>query len=387
MTGDTIYLDYQATTPVDRRVLDAMLPFWTREHANPASPHQPGRRAADALSHARSQVQAALGARYGDEVVFTSGATEANHLAIVGAVAASAYADSSHVVTTTIEHKSVLAACDQLVSAGHAVTTVGVDDTGRVDPRHIMGAITPRTALVSVMFANNEIGTIQPIAEIAGVTRARGVLLHVDAVQAIGVSQFDVEALGVDLLTISAHKIYGPKGVGALYVRRGTPLRPQFPGSQEHGLRAGTANVAGAVGLAAALRILDSEREADALRIARLRDRLADQLLAAIPDARINGSREHRLPGNLSLTIPGIDAAELIDALPDLALSAGSACTSGQDDPSHVLAAIGLQDSQARGTVRISLGRFTRADEIERAGHRIGAVVARLRPRRLASQV
>jgi cysteine desulfurase len=380
MSSNVVYLDYQATTPVDPRVLDAMLPFLTQQYANPSSPHQPGRQAAAALRAARRQVQASLGARHDTEIVFTSGATEANHLAILGTVTGSPRPCADHIVTTAIEHQSVLAASDQLAAAGYSITTVPVDRDGRVDPANIAAAITPRTVLVSVMHANNEIGTIQPITDIAAITSHNGVLLHIDAVQAIGAIDVNVNSLGVDLLTISAHKIYGPKGIGALYIRRGTPLHPQYTGSQEHGIRAGTVNLAGAVGLAEALRILAIERELDAQRVARLRDSLADRLLAALPHAHINGSREHRLPGNLSLTVPGIDATDLIDALPDLALSAGSACSSGQGEPSHVLTAIGRDRSDARATIRLSLGRYTRHSDIEYATHRIGAAVARLHP-------
>jgi cysteine desulfurase len=380
MSRDVVYLDYQATTPVDPRVVDATLPFLTQQYANPSSPHQSGRQAAAALRTARRQVQASLGAHHDTEIVFTSGATEANHLAILGTATASLRPSADHIVTSAIEHKSVLAAGDHLAAAGYAVTTVPVDRDGRVDPADIAAAITPRTTLVSVMHANNEIGTIQPIADIAAVTRHHGVPLHVDAVQAIGATDVNVNSLGVDLLTISAHKIYGPKGIGALYIRRGTPLRPQYTGSQENGIRAGTVNLAGAVGLAEALRILAIEREIDAQRVARLRDSLADRLLAALPHAHINGSREHRLPGNLSLTVPGIDATDIIDALPDLAISAGSACNSGQGEPSHVLTAIGRDRADARATIRLSLGRYTRHSDIEYATHRIGAAVARLQP-------
>ena len=379
MSPDVVYLDHHATTPMDPRVLDTMLPFLTTQYANPSSPHRPGQQAAAALRTARRQVQALLGARHDTEIVFTSGATEANHLAVVGAVTGSPRPGADHIVTTAIEHHSVLAACDQLAAAGYSVATVAVDHDGRVDPAEVAAAITPRTVLVSVMHANNEIGTIQPIADIAAITRRCSVLLHVDAVQAIGAIDTNVNRLGVDLLTISAHKIYGPKGIGTLYVRRGTPLRPQYTGSQEHGIRAGTVNLANAAGLAEALRLVAIERESDAERIAALRDHLAARLLDALPQIRINGSREHRLPGSLSLTIPGVDAADLIDALPDVAISTGSACTSGQSKPSHVLTAIGLNSTDARTTIRLSLGRFTHAREIEHAAHRISTAIHRLR--------
>jgi cysteine desulfurase len=377
MTHDVVYLDHQASTPVDRRVLESMLPFWTDQYANPSSPHRLGRQAAETLRTARRHVQAALGALHETEIVFTSGATEANYLGIVGAATGMARSGADHIVTTAIEHKSVHAACDQLVASGFSVTVVGVDRDGHVDPAEIAAAITPRTLLASVMHANNEIGTIQPIAAIAALVRARGVLLHVDAVQTIGAVDVNVNDLGVDLLSLSAHKIYGPKGVGALYVRRGTPVRPQYAGSQEHGMRAGTSNIAGAVGLAEALRILAAERDEDALRVADLRNRLADRLLTAIPHARINGSSHHRLPGNLSLTIPGIDATDVVHAVPDLAISTGSACTSGLDEPSHVLTAIGLDRADARATIRLGLGRHTSIADIDHAVHRIGWAIAR----------
>ncbi|MFC8851401.1 MULTISPECIES: cysteine desulfurase family protein [unclassified Micromonospora] len=380
MSHNVVYLDYQATTPVDQRVLDAMLPFLTQQYANPSSPHQPGRRAASALRAARRQVKISLGAEHDTEIVFTSGATEANHLAILGTATANPRPDADHIITTPIEHQSVLATCDHLSRAGYSVTTVPVDHHGRVNPADVAVAITPHTVLVSVMYANNEIGTIQPIADIAAITRRHNVLLHTDAAQAIGALDIDVNRLGVDLLTISAHKIYGPKGIGALYIRRGTPIRPQYAGSQEHGFRAGTINLPGTIALAEALRILATEREHETPRIAQLRDSLADRLLAALPHAHINGSPEHRLPGNLSLTIPGIDAADLIDALPDLAISNGSACASGHAKPSHVLTAIGLPDSDARATIRLSLGRETRESDIEHAAHRIGSSVATTPP-------
>jgi cysteine desulfurase len=384
MSHEMIYLDYQATTPIDPRVLDAMMPYLTHSYANPSSSHRPGRQAADALQAARRRIQELLGARHSNEIVFTSGATEANHLAIVGA-AGGGRKDARHIVTTAIEHKSVLATCDQLTAAGYTVTAVPVDHDGRVAPADISAAITPRTVLASVMYANNEIGTIQPITEIAAITRRHGVLLHVDAVQAVAAIDVDVTTLGVDLLTISAHKIYGPKGIGVLYTRRGTAIRPQYAGSQEHGLRAGTINLAGAIGLAEALHILSTQRESDAQRIAQQRDHLANRLRTALPYARINGDRENRLVNNLSLTIPGIDAADLVDALPDVAIATGSACASGQAQTSHVLKAIGLDDADARATVRLSVGRYTHDTHVECAATRIAAAVRRLESAHWAS--
>ncbi|WP_447002470.1 cysteine desulfurase family protein [Saccharothrix isguenensis] len=379
MTDEVVYLDYQATTPVDLRVLEAMSPYWTRLYANPASSHRFGRQAAEGLQAARRQVRTALGADLDSEIVFTSGATEGNHLAVVGAVAGSRHPGTDHVVTTAVEHKSVLAACDRLAASGHTVTTVGVDGMGMVDPQDIATVITPRTVLVSVMHANNEVGTVQPIADIAAITRDRGVLLHVDAAQSVGALDIDVNELGADLLTVSGHKVYGPKGIGALYVRRGTSLRPEYAGSQEYGRRAGTVNLAGAVGLAEALRILSVERRTEAHRIGRLRDTLVDQLRSGLPDITVNGSVEHRLPGNTSLTISGIDADRLIDILPELAISTGSACTGGQADPSHVLTAMGLDATAARATIRLGVGRHTRDEDVEYAARRITTAVSRLR--------
>jgi cysteine desulfurase len=380
MNQTAVYLDHQASTPVDPRVLASMMPLLTDQYANPSSPHRLGQLAAAALRDARRQVQRSLGARRDTEIVFTSGATEANHLALIGVATAQPRTGSGHVVTTAIEHPSVLAACDQLTIAGFSVTKVGVGRDGRVDPDDIAAALTSDTVLVSVMYANNEIGTIQPITDIATITHRHGALLHVDAAQALSSISIDVNDLDIDLLTLSAHKINGPKGTGALYLRRGTPLHPQYAGSQEHGLRAGTVNLAGVIGLAEALRLLTTDREPDTHRITRLRDTLSDRLLADLPHAYLNGSRTHRLPGNLNITIPGIDAADLIDALPDLAISTGSACTSGAATPSHVLTAIGLTPTDARATLRISLGRTTRPSDIDYAAARIVDAVDRLLP-------
>lgn len=367
MTARLIYLDNQATTPLDRRVLKAMLPYLTDVYGNPSSLHSHGQQAAKAVRGARRQVQSLIGAAHESEIVFTSGATESNHLALIGAMAA-VRERSDHIVTTAVEHKSVLAACDQLTRAGFSVTRVAVGSDGRVDPGDIERALTPRTTLVSVMHANNEIGTVQPLAEIAAVARPRGVLLHTDAAQSIGTVRFHVDRLGVDLASISGHKIYGPKGIGALYVRRGVRIEPQITGGgQEHGLRAGTLNVPGIVGLGHATRLLVSQRGADAERILVLREYLRRRLAETLPNARVNGSLEHRLPGNISLTIPGIEATDLLAALPDVAISSGSACSTGHPEPSHVLTAIGLSRADARCTLRLSLGCFTTIEDIEHA--------------------
>ncbi len=379
MTGRPIYLDNQATTPLDPRALEAMLPYLTTSFGNASSSHRYGQEAATAIRTARQQLCRLLGARSGQEIVFTSGATESNNLAIKG-TAMALRSRGDHLVTTAIEHKSVLATCVELQQAGLKVTYLPVDGTGRVDPAEVEQAITSRTILVSVMHANNEIGTIQPLAEIGGITRRHGIVFHTDAAQSIATLALDVDWLNVDLASVSAHKVYGPKGVGALYVR--TPLRggvaptPQLAGGgQEHGLRAGTANVAGTVGFGQAAQLLIQEREHDAAYTLRLRERLRTRLAAAIPSLVVNGPATDRLPGNLSVTIPGIDAIDLMAAVPDLALSTGSACTTGQAAPSHVLTAIGVQARLARATLRLSVGRFTTDRDVDTAAARLIAAV------------
>jgi cysteine desulfurase len=369
-TADTgadqvIYLDHQATTPVDPRVLDAMLPYLTTAYGNPSSPYGLGRQAADAVRTARGQLRDLLGADAETEIIFTSGATESDCLAIAGTARALGGA-GDHIITTSVEHRAVLAACQELAGQGFLITVVSPGADGIVDPADIASAITPATTLVSVMHANNEIGTIQPIAEIGRITRDRGVLLHTDAAQSLGTVDFTVGDLGVDLLSLTAHKIYGPKGIGALYIRRGT-VRPApliSGGGQEQGLRAGTANVPGIAGLGAAAAILTTERQAEAIRIAWLRDQLLARLRAALPGMRVNGTMSRRLPGNLNVVLPGTDAGRLIDGLSDVAISAGSACDAGHSEPSHVLTAIGLDEPAARSSVRIGLGRGTTLREV-----------------------
>jgi cysteine desulfurase len=375
-TAPAVYLDHQATTPIDPQVLEAMLPYLTDTYGNPSSSHALGRQAADAVRAARRRLRDLIGARSDTEIVFTSGATEADHLALTG-IASAFTGQRRHIVTTAIEHKAILATCQHLADHDFEVTIVPVDQDGLVDPADIAGAITPATVLVSVMHANNEIGTIQPLAEIGAITRSHGVLMHTDAAQSLGTIRFDVDHLGVDLASFSGHKIYGPKGVGALYIRRGSvrPIPQLLGGGQEHGMRAGTLNVPGVVGLGAAAAILTTDRDTDARRIAALRDQLQQQLHGKIQGIRVNGSPSRRLPGNLSITIPGIDADQFLEHLPDLALSTGSSCNTGQAEPSHVLTAIGLNSSDARSTIRISLGRSTTPDEIAYALERLGLAI------------
>ena len=364
-TDQVIYLDHQATTPVDPRVLDVMLPYLTSGYGNPSSLHAYGRQAAEAIRVARNQFRELIGASAESEVVFTSGATEADYLAITG-IARALQGGGHHIITTAIEHKAVLASCQHLAEEGFQVTIIPVKADGLVDPADIAAAITPRTVLVSVMHANNEIGTIQPLAEIGHITREQGVLLHTDAAQSLGSLPFHVDHLGVDLASFSGHKIYGPKGIGALYVRRGTvrPVPQITGGGQEYGLRPGTPNVPGIVGIGQAAAILAEQRHIDTHRITGLRDQLLAMLRQTVSDIRVNGSLIRRLPGNLNITIPGTEADELIEYLPGLAISTGSACSTGQPDPSHVLTAIGLDRSSARSSVRIGLGRGTTLHDI-----------------------
>ena len=370
--GRPIYLDYQATTPVDPRVVEAMLPYLTTEYGNPSSAHAYGRAAAKAVETARAQVAALIGAEGPGEIVFTSSGTESNHLALTGAAhAARAAGRGEHIITTAVEHPATQATCDQLAAAGFRITRLPVGADGRVNPAELSRALQPGTVLVSVMHANNEIGTLQPLADIAELTRERGVLLHTDAAQSP--ATVDVDDLGADLLTLVGHKMYAPKGVAALYIRRGTPpLVPQLVGGgQEHGLRAATENVPGIVALGAAAAIAHAEHAADAARILCLRDRLLGQLTDVVPGLRVNGSLTHRLPGNLSLTIPHITAEQMMAAAPDLAFSAGAACHTGHTAPSPVLTAIGLTPDETARTIRLGIGRYTSDTEITTAIDRL----------------
>ncbi|MGW8356523.1 cysteine desulfurase family protein [Streptomyces wedmorensis] len=368
MTHESIYLDHQATTPLDERVLEQMLPYLTHEFGNPSSAHAPGRSAAQAVRSARRRVAELVGAKSDPEIVFTSGATEANHLAITGTALASR-PHGGHIVTTAIEHKSVLAACQRLADHhGYTVTRVGVDEHGRVRPADIAAALTPHTVLVSVMHANNEIATIQQLAAISEITRPHGIALHTDAAQSTGWGLLNVSELGVDLASMSAHKLHGPKGIGALYLRGGTPIvAQQTGGGQEHGLRAGTPNVPAIVGFGAAAHLITSNAVPSPTHIQALRDQLQNHLLHTLPGATVNGHLHQRLPGNLSLTLPGIEATDLLDRLPGIAASTGSACNTGNGEPSHVLTAIGLTRAQARATLRLSISRTTTDTDIQQA--------------------
>jgi cysteine desulfurase len=380
---ETIYLDHHATTPVDPRVLDAMLPYFTQEFGNAASrSHGFGWRANSAVDAARATLAGALGARGAKEILFTSGATESNNLAIKGA--AEYQRDRGrHLVTTRIEHKSVLDTMKRLEIQGFEVTYVEVDNQGRIDPQRIAAALRPDTTLCSVMLANNEIGTIQPIAEIGRITHERGVLLHVDACQGFLRTPFNVLDDNIDLCSITAHKLYGPKGIGALYVRSAQPrvrlVAQMDGGGHERGMRSGTLNVPGIVGFAKAVEILASEGAAENARIAGLRDQLQARLLAELDHVSVNGSCAHRLPGNLNMSFHYVEGESLMLAVKELAVSSGSACTSASLEPSYVLAALGVDAAAAHSSIRFGLGRANTAEQIDAAATRVIAAVRRLR--------
>ena len=379
-----IYLDYHATTPADPRVVDAMAPYFTERFGNAASRHHAfGWAARDAAEAARRQVAKLIGAD-AREICFTSGATESNNLAVKGAVTAAAH-HRPHIVTVATEHPAVLDPCHRLADAGAQVTVVVPDSDGLVSPESIERALTDDTVLVSVMLANNEIGVLQPIGEIAALTRARGIVLHGDAAQAAGRVPVDVGALGVDLLSLTAHKLYGPKGVGALYVRRRRPRVNLAPiidgGGHERGLRSGTLNVPGIVGFGAAAEICRTELAAEGERIGRLRDRLLAALTGRLDGVTVNGSLERRLPHNLNVSFAGVEGESLLVGLDDVAVSSGAACTTASPslEPSHVLRAIGLPDELARASLRFGLGRWTTEEEIDYAVDKVSSLVARLR--------
>ena len=376
----SIYLDYNATTPVDPAVLDAMLPHFADTFGNASSIHSPGQRARSAVDAARVSVAALLGAKP-SEIVFTSGGTESDNLALFGVVAAS-QEPRKHIITTAIEHHAVLNSAQALEKLGVEVTYIPITREGIVDPEDIRRALKPETILISVMHANNELGTIQPIEEIGRIAAAADVLFHCDAVQSAGKLPLDVNRLGVDLLSISAHKIYGPKGVGALYVRSGTPLEPQFYGGHhERDRRPGTENVPGIVGLGKAAELARKNLQTDCARITTLRNRLEEALLAACGDARVNGNRAQRVSNtsNISFHAAGGEALVIALDLQGIACSTGAACSSGAVGPSHVLMAIGLSPDEARSSLRFSLGRTTSAEEIDQVITLIPQAVERLR--------
>jgi cysteine desulfurase len=373
-----VYLDHHATTPLDPRVLDAMLPYFKEQFGNPHSAqHAYGWAADEAVERARVEVASLIGAMP-EEIVFTSGATEANNLAIRGAAAT--IGGRRHIVTCVTEHPCVLANCLALRREGYQVTELPVQPDGVIDVDQLSAAFRPDTALVSIMSANHEIGVLQPVAEIARLCRERGILLHTDAAQAAGRIPLDVVALGADLMSLSAHKLSGPKGIGALYVCRGVRLAPLFAGGgQERGLRPGTLPTPLCVGFGTACTLAQHELAAEPARLRDLRDRLHQGLREAWPDIRLNGAAIPRLPNNLNVCLPGVDAEDLLAELPELALATGAACASATREPSPVLRALGLSDEAIQGSIRIGLGRSTTAAEVEFAIDRLGAAARRLR--------
>lgn len=369
-----IYLDYNATTPIDPRVAEAMRPCWETVFGNPSSSHAYGRQAKAMLEEARGRVAAFLNAQ-SDEIVFTSGGTESNNMALCG-VARALASRGRHIVTSRIEHPAVVEPCLALMEEGFDVTFVGVDRYGMVDPDEMIAAFRPNTILVSLMHSNNEVGTIQPVRRIAEAARARGILVHTDAAQSVGKIPVDVSDLGVDLLTVAGHKLYAPKGVGALYVRRGTPMQRILHGAgQERGLRPGTENLLEIVGLGMAAAVAMEELPREMMRMQALRDRLEGRLLAAFPEARVNGHSHRRLPNTLSVSFPGTTAEALLNAMPEVAASAGAACHSDQVRVSHVLEAMGVPMDAAKGTIRLSVGRFTREEDVDTAAAAIERAV------------
>ncbi|MBU1822516.1 MAG: IscS subfamily cysteine desulfurase [Bacteroidetes bacterium] len=374
-----IYLDYNATTPVDPRVLDAMLPWFTEQFGNAASrTHLYGWEAADAVSDARKQVAKLIGAGE-KEIVFTSGATESNNLALKGAFETLG-ATRRHIITVATEHKAILDTCQHLEDLGAEVTYLLPASDGLIMPQQVQEAMRPDTLLVSVMYANNEIGVIQPIAGIGQLCRAAGVLFHTDATQAVGKIPISVDKSYIDLLSLTAHKLYGPKGIGALYVRKGVKLTAQQDGGRhERGHRSGTLNVPGIVGLAKACQLAAGTMQEEANHLAQLRDSLENGILNALPDIQINGNREKRLPQTTNISFGRVDGEELLMAFNRIAVSNGSACTSASVEPSFVLKALGVPDDLAYASVRFSLGRFTSNEDIEVAIQHVKEVVERLR--------
>ena len=377
-----IYMDYHATTPVDPRVVDAMLPYFTGHFGNAASRnHAFGWEAEEAVETARRQVADLVGANT-KEIIFTSGATESNNLAIKG-VAEMYREKGNHIITCVTEHKAVIDTCKKLEKQGGRVTYLPVQKNGRIDLDDLRAAITDKTILITIMTANNEIGVLQPIAEIGAIAKEKGILFHTDAVQAVGKVPFNVNEAKVDLVSMSAHKIYGPKGVGALYVRRRNPrvlLAEQINGGgHERGMRSGTLNVPGIVGLGQAAAIAQAEMATEGERLRTLRDRLNKKLHANLDELYINGSMEHRLPHNLNVSFAYVEGESLLMGINDVAVSSGSACTSASLEPSYVLKALGAGDDLAHSSIRFGLGRWTTEEEVDYVVDKLTTVVRRLR--------
>lgn len=376
-----IYMDYAATTPVSKEVLEDMLPYFSEVYGNASSIHAAGREAKKAVDKARIQVQQALCADKPEEIIFTGGASESDNMVIMG-VAERHKNKGNHIITTSVEHHAILHPCECLETKGFKVTYLPVDKFGRVTPEQVEAAITPETILISIMMANNEIGTIMPIAQIGAIAKKHKVLFHTDAVQAVGVVDIDVNAMNIDMLSLTAHKIYGPKGVGALYLRKGVALPSLIRGgAQERNLRAGTENLAGIVGLGSAIERAMLHREENNRRLTDLRNQLIDGLLEKIPKSRLNGHRTERLPNNVNLCFRYIEGEALLLTLDMKGIcgSSGSACTSGSLDPSHVLLAIGLPHEIAHGSLRLSLGESTTQEDVDTVLSELPEVIAYLR--------
>ena len=377
-----IYMDNHATTPVDPRVFEAMRPYFTATFGNAASRnHSFGWEAEEAVEKARKQIASLIGAT-AKEIVFTSGATESNNLAIKGVF--EMYAEKgNHIITAATEHKAVLDTCKRLEKEGGRVTYLAVQQNGLIDLDQLREAITDKTILITIMYANNEIGVLQPIAEIGKIARERGVLFHTDSTQAVGKVPVDVNKDNIDIASISAHKMYGPKGVGALYVRRRNPrvqLTAQIDGGgHERGMRSGTLNVPGIVGLGAACELAQKEMPEESKRLAYLRDKLKDRLLAGLDEVYINGTTEHRLPNNLNISFAYVEGESLLMGINDVAVSSGSACTSATLEPSYVLKALGAGDDLAHSSIRFGLGRFNTEEEVDYVCAKVIDVVKKLR--------
>jgi len=375
-----IYLDYAATTPVHPDVLEAMLPYFNQSFGNPSAIYSYGQEARSAVDQARESLAALIGCR-SEEIIFTSGGTEADNMALTGVLMANEK-KGNHIITCAIEHHAILETCHQLEKRGYKVSYLPVDSDGLVSPDDVRQAITPQTVLVSIALANNEIGTIQPIAGISKVAKEAGVLLHTDAVQAVGRIPVDVSELGVDLLSISSHKLYGPKGVGALYVKKGTRISPiLYGGGQERGRRSGTENTAGIVGLGKAAALAHQSLAKEAERLTALRERLIDSILGGIDHSRLNGHRQQRLPNNANFGFDFVEGESIVLNLDlkGICASTGSACSSASLEPSHVLLALGIPAQQAHGSLRLTLGRLTTDEDIDTVLEVLPLIIARLR--------
>ena len=375
-----IYMDNAATTPVREEVLQAILPYFREYYGNASSVYAIAKESKKALENARTQVANLIGAKP-EEIYFTAGGSESDNMALRGVVNASKK-EKKHIITTKIEHHAILHTAEYLEKKGVEVTYLGVDEFGRVSPEEVEKVIRPETVLISVMFANNEIGTIQPIREIGEIARKHGILFHTDAVQAVGHVPIDVDSMNIDLLSMSGHKLGAPKGIGAIYIRKGSPISPLiFGGAQEKKQRAGTENIPGIVGMGKAAEIAGQEMEAMTKRLTALRDKLINGILESVPHSRLNGHPTERLPGNCNISFSYIEGESLLlllDAL-GIAASSGSACTSGSLDPSHVLMAIGLKHEVAHGSLRLTLDHQNTEEEVDFVLEKLPAIVQRLR--------